>query len=387
MVDLYHRAVFSTTIHGYEGCGRGFSLKFQTWLKSQRPGTNFSHLEQPIRWATGDPLENWVFDTFLLNGELDIIENENRPKVLQRIEKVTLFENPQLLNSIFALLVNAHYQTTPNDLILLLGDETIHLYTMMQGEHCIGCVLTIEEGGLEGELAEQILLGKRRPKGELVASLLTNQLGLKQAATEQSLRVMRIAVHPELQGQGLGSTMLTQLVRDTSYDFYSTSFGATEELVNFWCSNGFKPLKLGSQRDQASGTHSLVMVKSDSDWLVQAQQRFVESLHYLLSDRFKNIETELVRSLLANDNASEANRALPRLVELYIGGSSNYDSIAFELYEWIKLNPNKLSQVSDLVIRKLMQKHTWQQCVEEYNLIGRKQAEQQFKVDLLALNN
>ncbi|MDN3685209.1 hypothetical protein QW180_22990 [Vibrio sinaloensis] len=64
MVSHYHRAVFSTTVHGYEGCGRGFSLKFATWLKQERPGMSSFTMQQPIRWNEGDPLEHWLFDLF-----------------------------------------------------------------------------------------------------------------------------------------------------------------------------------------------------------------------------------------------------------------------------------------------------------------------------------
>lgn len=385
MVEIYHRAVFSTTIHGYEGCGRGFTLKFQTWLKAQRPGARLFHIEQPIRWAKQDPLEKWIFDTFLLDCELESNVSSQLSCYFQRIDKATLLAQPCLLKSIFALLVNAHYQTTPNDLMLLLSDSQVHLDVMMQGNLCVGCLLSVEEGGIEVELAEQVLLAKRRPKGHLVPALLTSQLGLIQAITEKSLRVMRIAVHPELQGQGIGSQMLTRLKDSKDYSFYSTSFGATRELVKFWRNNGFQPVKLGSQRDQASGTYSLVMLSSRTAWVEQIQDRFVASFRYLLSERFNKIEIELVRSLLVDSDASEINMPLPAIVELYINGSSNYDSVAFEMDEWLKQNPFLQQRASDLIIRKLVQRNTWRDCTIEFGFVGLKQTEQQFRMDIAAL--
>jgi len=60
MVDIYHRIVFSTTVHGYEGSGRGFGLKFEAWLSEHRPGWKGFKLDQPIRWNRNDPLERWL---------------------------------------------------------------------------------------------------------------------------------------------------------------------------------------------------------------------------------------------------------------------------------------------------------------------------------------
>ena len=108
MVEFYNRAVFSTTIHGYEGCGRGFTIKFENWLKKIRPGTAFFHLNQPIRWAENDPLEDWLFDTFLLNTELKSLVLRERVEVrLEKVSKQQLVNQPFMLRELFALLVNA----------------------------------------------------------------------------------------------------------------------------------------------------------------------------------------------------------------------------------------------------------------------------------------
>lgn len=64
ITEQYHRLVFSSTIHGYEGCGRGFTLKFVDWLNTKRPGMSTCHLQQPIRWSDSDPLEKWVYEAF-----------------------------------------------------------------------------------------------------------------------------------------------------------------------------------------------------------------------------------------------------------------------------------------------------------------------------------
>ncbi|NVD08631.1 tRNA(Met) cytidine acetyltransferase [Vibrio sp. JPW-9-11-11] len=383
MVELHHRAIFSTTIHGYEGCGRGFTVKFQSWLKTERPGCVFYHINQPIRWNDDDPLERWLFDSFLLNAELaEFTQSRVSNIALQPIDKRRLIEQPHLLRACFALLVNAHYQTTPNDLMLLLADDAIQLYAHFEQQHCIGCLLTVEEGGLAPDLISEIQLGKRRPRGHLVPVTLANHLGIAEAAQQRSLRVMRIAVHPELQGQGIGKRMLRQLREQTDYDFYSTSFGATAGLIQFWCDSGFYPVRLGHQRDQASGCHSIMMLQGETSWRRQVEQLYFDAFCFALSDNFASLETEVVRSLLAHSNASVAFPSGFELVEHYLQGGASFETIAPLLDLWWKRAPRHWQNASPLLIRKVIQRRSWGDCVQHFNLVGRKQAEAAFREQL-----
>ncbi|KJY81990.1 ATPase [Vibrio galatheae] len=385
MVEHYHRAVFSTTVHGYEGCGRGFTVKFQTWLKQERPGTQFFHIEQPIRWSESDPLEQWLFDSFLLDADLGEIVGESNLGELKRVSKQAMVDEPALLRACFALLVNAHYQTSPNDLMLLLQDDAISLYAQYVDGQCLGCILTVEEGNLDRHLIEQIQLGQRRPKGHLVPAMLANQMGIAAAAQQASLRIMRIAVHPSLQRKGYGHNLLTRLIHKTSYDFYSTSFGVTHELLAFWQKCGFEPVKLGSQRDQASGTHSLIMLYGDVAWRNQAQRHFLLSLQYALSDSFNGLEIELVRSLLANCNASVEEPSAVALIRNYGQGGSSFDSVAPFLEIWWRRSPKLVALMSDLLVRRVVQKWSWTQCKASFGYAGNKHAETAFREQLLEL--
>nr|WP_146448960.1 GNAT family N-acetyltransferase [Vibrio kanaloae] len=413
MVGIYHRLVFSTTVHGYEGSGRGFGIKFEAWLSEHRPGWKGYKLEQPIRWNNNDPLECWLFDCFLLSNDVppsdllasdianlgDVSGNAMSHLNLIKLSKADCLINPVKLQQCFSLLVDAHYQTSPNDLMQFLDNPAIHLYAVwLQGE-CLGCMLVTEEGGLDKDLIAQIQIGKRRPQGHLAPVLLANQLGCREAATSRCLRVMRIAVSTSYQSRGIGSWMLGTLAQQTDQvDYLATSFGATSELISFWRDNDFVPVHIGHQRDQASGCHSVLMVKplhgNALDWINQLQSHFENSYCFLVSGSLSSLEIDMVRALLPK-GVRAVNELEIQLVRNYVEGGNSYDSIGFSVLKLILLDNARDSvglqasslrvqdsAVSDLLIAKVVQQKEWGTCIDQLNLVGRKQAEIQFRQDI-----
>ncbi|HDY7476802.1 TPA: tRNA(Met) cytidine acetyltransferase TmcA [Vibrio vulnificus] len=390
MVEHYHRAVLSSTIHGYEGCGRGFTAKFLPWLQSQRPGMKHLHLNMPIRWLPDDPLELWLNDTFLLNAELPTPENvvlENL--ALRLVDKSELLAQPARLRACFALLVNAHYQTSPNDLMQLLSDPNCQLWLAECNSDVLGCLLTVEEGGLESALITQVQLGQRRPSGHLIAISLANHLGLKAAAKQRSLRVMRIAVHPQYQSLGVGQAMLAQLEQqlDLQVDFLSTSFGATESLVRFWLHSQYRPVRVGFSRDAASGCHAVMMVKPLTScaehWVEKAEQMFEQTLPEWLSAALNDLEPEVVRALLPALGANALPPEALSLIRHYALGGNSFESVLPWLKRWVLML--EASQVDQLLIRKVLQNHTWSECAQMAGLPGRKQVELLLRQHVAAL--
>jgi len=396
IVEHYHRVVFSTTVHGYEGSGRGFGLKFQAWLSQHRPGWKLSQIEQPIRWAEEDPLEQWLFDAFLLNAEAAEL-GEIHPISAARlrwelIDKAQAVASPNKLIQCFALLVEAHYQTSPNDLMQLLDDPKLRLFGLFQDNVCIGCVLTVDEGQLDAELVSAIQNGKRRPRGQLAPAILANHLGINEAAQQRCLRVMRIAVHPDAQRCGYGHDMLTRLKEDAlgHYDYLATSFGATSDLVSFWQNNKFNLSHIGSQRDQSSGCHALLMVQPLSDasklWASGLQLNFSACLGYLFSSTLRELEPDMVRILCRYFPLKEKGTLNVSLILNYINGGNGFDSVAYLIELLIvSLSNDELDNVSDLMIRKVIQKWSWAKCVSNLALVGRKQAEAQLRADVSIL--
>ncbi len=64
----YPRLVFATTIHGYEGTGRGFEVRFRHALERHTPAYRRIELQTPIRWAPDDPVEALVARALLLDA-------------------------------------------------------------------------------------------------------------------------------------------------------------------------------------------------------------------------------------------------------------------------------------------------------------------------------
>ncbi|MEZ8284479.1 GNAT family N-acetyltransferase [Vibrio splendidus] len=434
MVGIYHRMVFSTTVHGYEGSGRGFGIKFESWLSVHRPGWKGFKLEQPIRWNNNDPLEDWLFDCFLLGNDealsdsaIHKLENFSGQTISQlnlvELSKADSLANPHKLQRCFSLLVDAHYQTSPNDLMQFLNNPAIHLYAAWLQDECLGCMLVIEEGGLDTDLITQIQIGKRRPQGHLAPVLLANQLGCTQAATSRCLRVMRIAVSTRHQGLGIGRWMLVKLSEQTSQaDYLATSFGATSELISFWRDNDFVPVHIGHQRDQASGCHSVLMVRplgiNANNWIAQVQFQFEQSFCFLVSGSLASLEVDMVRALLPTNSLAtscQASKSVPvseleiKLLSNYVEGGNSYDSIGFIALKLILAVNTQLSNtlasplldqqikpvrqhhsddcsaISDLMIAKIVQQKGWGACIEQLDLVGRKQAEVQLRRDISIL--
>lgn len=387
----YHRLVFSSTIHGYEGCGRGFTLKFVDWLKAQRPGMKTCHLQQPIRWSAEDKLESWLYQAFLLNAELADLHSVNVDEILlSKVCKSELVSNPSILNACFALLVNAHYQTSPNDLFHLLQDDSCEVYIAKYQDHIVGVVLTVEEGGLDDELIQDVQLGKRRPKGHLTPITIVNQLGYPQVGKLSTLRIMRIAVHPQVQGNGLGQYILKQLEQlvAPNISYLSTSFGATEDLIHFWKKSGYQAIRLGTMRDAASGCYSLLMVRpcgsSAQDWIEQAGILYHEFLSASVSQVYPKLEPALFRALLAAPIGGTPLHPIKlNLITCYIEGGNSYESVSLWIQQW--LLQKGLYSVSDFVIAKVFLARDWSECANQFGYSGRKQVEQKLREELKTL--
>lgn len=306
----FPRIAFATTVHGYEGTGRGFDLRFRARLDSETPDWRACRLEQPVRWGEGDPLEALTRELLLLDAEPADDASvgaalEAQPLAYRILDRQELADDEAGLGELFGLLVQAHYRTTPGDLRQLLDGPELTLVAAYAGAHCVGVCVGQREGGFPPALAEAIHHGRRRPRGHLLAQSLAAHGGLYAAAEARWCRVLRVAVHPAARRRGIGSALLERLATsagENGADYLGTSFGAEPGLIGFWRAQGMAALRLGLSREASSGEHALMMARAlrpaAQAVLREWRASFATLLPNLLSAELAELDAAVAMALL-----------------------------------------------------------------------------------------
>ncbi len=305
----HSRIAFASTVHGYEGTGRGFAVRFQQVLDRCTPGWQAVQLSEPVRWAAGDPIEDFSFRALLLDAaaaEADAVAGTQVADCrFERLDRDALLADEPTLSQLFGLLVTAHYRTRPSDLRHLLDGPNLQVWVARAAGRVVATLLLAAEGGFAPDLSRQVWQGRTRPHGHLLPEALAAHLGLEAASRRRLGRVIRIAVHPALQGRGIGSALLEQVVqcaRREGLDAVGSSFGATAALLHFWERAGLRPVRLSIKRGATSGEHSAIVLRAltaDGEALVaDARNRFRTHLPHWLADPLSDLEPELVTAVL-----------------------------------------------------------------------------------------
>jgi len=313
LLQHYRRQVFVTTLHGYEGNGRGFALRFLKALDEYAPGWVDLRLSQPLRWAAGDPLEALTYRMLLLDAEPQVAQQVMTDSVeFHEWQAADLVLNPDILRSLFGLLIEAHYRTTPGDLRILLDSPNVRTFSLQQGSQVIATALIAMEGELPDDLCESVWQGRRRPNGDLLPQTLIAQEGWRQVGPWRAWRIIRIAVQPQLQHRHLGSKLLHSVIAQAcveQVDYCGASFAASPEVVGFWQRNGFLPVRLGDRRDAVTNTFPLVMLRPLSlrvaQWLPLARQQYRQGLLVRLPFSLRLLDASLAVQLLYSGEEPE----------------------------------------------------------------------------------
>lgn len=313
LLQHYKRVVFSSTVHGYEGSGRGFEIRFKDYLEQHYPAWLSIHLDKPMRWSQGDVLERFWFDLMLMKptAPQSLIPTKKNVNVclpalqIKQVSQQELVQSPGLLSQVFNLMVDAHYQTVPDDLVRLLDAPDIRIFVVLAGNNLVGVMqLNLEGGKVLTDIAEEVCQGQRRPPGHLVAQQLAYSMGLAELAVNTYLRVVRIATSSAYQRQGIASQLLSAakvFARSEKIDFFATSFGLNSSLLSFWQANRFLPVKLGTRRDASSGEYSLIMLQPIHDGaktnLELLLSEFNKDIHYQMDKKGLKLDKVLSEKL------------------------------------------------------------------------------------------
>lgn len=324
----YSRIVFASTVHGYEGTGRGFAITFRDHLNRVTPQWKALQINQPIRWAANDPVEACLFDALLLDAGIDEVDHFEKADLsalsIEQVSSKDLMADRTLLKDIFALLVIAHYQTTPTDLRNLLDGLNIRVWVLKLAGRVAATALVTQEGEFDTALCNAVWKGERRLRGHLLPQTLSAHAGVAEAPKLKYLRIMRIAVHPLLQRQGLGLLLLEAIVdraEQHGVDMVGSSFALTGGVLSFWTQAGLTPARLGVSRDNCSGAHSAIVLMPLTDkgeFLFDSVRfRFLEQLPYQLGNIFQDLAPSLVSGLML--------------------GSEYYDNIILDEQDWLDI--------------------------------------------------
>ncbi|QPG76232.1 killer toxin resistant protein [Brettanomyces nanus] len=268
----------ASTINGYEGTGRSLSLKLISQLRKQAKSvtkegadghqygeptfkrTNDDEndldirarnlvevtLDEPIRYAPGDPVESWLGKLLCLDVKLS-----KNTKYATRgcphpsecslfcINRDTLFSydpvSEAFLQKMMALFVSSHYKNSPNDLQLMSDAPAHQLYALfgpdVGKDASIPTPLCVIQLALEGEISRESIRRSLsrgiRAGGDLIPWLVSQQFQDDDFASLSGARIVRIATHPDYQDMGYGSRAIELLS-----DYFEGKFTDVNESNN-----------------------------------------------------------------------------------------------------------------------------------------------------------
>ncbi len=325
----FEKVLMISSMDNYEGTGQGLREKIGDLV----PIAKAYQLTQNRRFSVEDSLQQL---TDALMFKLSPVEDDNHASniTLQSENSDQLYftyydqhnihllrGNLPLLGKLYHLLNNTHYQTSIQDLRRLMDAPLQRFVLAQKGQKLIGAIWAIEEGNLPQTLIKDVFNGLRRPRGNLVAQMLTSQSYFPEAMADCSLRISRISVDSHYRRQGIGAAMIAYLEQQVAkeIDFMSVSFGLTEGLLNFWEHSHYQLIHLGFHLDKVTGLHSAVVVKAFSpksgQWIEEASEKFRADTAFNLFS--KSYRTEIKNILKSYAKAGNFDSRDQQVIDAY----------------------------------------------------------------------
>jgi len=403
LLHKFSRIVFATTLHGYEGTGLGFAIRFKQILNQHTPNWHSLNMTTPIRWSENDVLEGFSFKALLLDAmpvadEL-IFECQLTECSFEKIDRKQLIEDETSLAKLFGLMVLAHYRTRPSDLQLMLDREDVSIYVMRYQGHMVASAWLVNEGGLDEQLSQAIHGGRRRLKGQLLPQSLLTHVGIFNAGSLNYQRIIRVAVHPAIQQRGIGHALVNNIVEQltqSDIDIVGSSFAVSVDLLNFWSKSQFTPVRLGLQQDDVSGSHAVMMLQPIStagqNIVAVARERLQQHWFYLIQHEFKHLAPDLITTLSALISTTAPTLSIWDRQEIlaFCHQQRAYESSRISLFLWLSsvISQTQFTKLStmqqQLLVLTILQQREWSDIAKRTGLTGKTQVIDSLR-DIVAL--
>jgi tRNA(Met) cytidine acetyltransferase len=381
----YALVIMATTTGGYEGTGQGFLLRFVSELSK----SELLHikLDKPVRWCYGDDLEAWINRTLMPGVVAPVTTDMKKPCEIEWLEPDGSGKST-LLPQVYALLSSAHYRTRPSDLRMIMENPDLRIVIASCDGELIAAALLNVEGGFEKELCREIFMGRRRPRGHLLAQMLTAQAGIEHFAGFRGLRILRIAVVEACRRQGVGSQLIAaafDLAHRNELDYLGASFALDPSNLKFWQQTGFSPAHVSFASGKSTGDNSLAVLKPVSNGLTEVvkslQQRIDQQLANWLTQFLKPLDTADVIALLRFSNyRSELSPLELGEVEAFARGNKGFELCFTSLQKFVM---NRIAEddfePQAILIEKVVQNRDWSQLSRESGSEGRRQLQQRLR--------
>lgn len=399
LVDRYKKVVMATTTGGYEGTGQGFMHRFLSKLPADKLlSLNIGH---PVRWTSMDYLESCLNSVLQLKPKLYCITQQTaKSDISYRIVDIKGCTDTALLIKAYELMASVHYRTRPSDLRMLMDNPDLSLVLAEVGDQLLGILVLNREGGFETDLCEQVYLGKRRPKGHLLAQMLTAQASVKNFASFSGMRIQRIAVNPSIRRRGIGARLIelaSEYARDQQYDYIGASFAFDAEISQFWCSCQFSLVHISFSQGKSSGNHSVAVLKPLTSPLKivkgQLQTRLQKQLPVWLTHYLSNMDTQTIVALLRYGGFESSQGELDKAeIEAFVSGFKgfelSYASLQLAVMELIAKSAEGV-EVHDWLVEKAILNKPWVELSGHDNIegrfVGRKKSQQKLRTLILNL--
>lgn len=369
---------FTTTRHGYEGAGHGFSTRFREKLVTSDRELIERQMSTPIRYARGDPIEAWVNRVLLLDAR-PAVEDAVSDATLDETDVVFLTpdileDDSERLREVMGLLATAHYRTEPDDLARVLDAPNLSVVALEWNGRVVTVALVAREGDLFPQRAEAAYRGERL-RGNMLPDLFCTVYRRPDLAVRAGLRIVRIATHPSTRRRGFASRLLAAIRTEfgPEISWIGTGFGATPDILAFWTENDYRPIGISASRNPASGAHSVYLLDgntTDPDVLEDLSNAFPNRVRDSLSDVHRSVDPAVVASLL---RASDGHRAIHLSDDQWRGlvaaadGPGRYDlnpGPARELVMHGLIDGELEATVEQLLVVKILQGRSWLRVTE-----------------------